>query len=181
MRKSLGAETVDLLLEVLSSSALMHKLLMVLLQKLCFFLFYLYPYSFFSLLWLKKMNVCFCRESSKGIGIGSLEVCTKYLLRCVIQLIFCSAFTIFWYVKFLFLNLFLLDAKSHPRVLLTHIPLYRPDQTPCGPHRASSVIDQVIYLCLESSVVQTQNTLFCGLMYSLSCYSGFGAIFKIKK
>jgi hypothetical protein len=34
------------------------------------------------------------------------------------------------------------DAQSHPRVLLTHIPLYRPDQTPCGPHRGSSVIDQ---------------------------------------
>lgn len=61
-------------------------------------------------------------------------------------------------MKFLFLNLFLLDAKSHPRVLLTHIPLYRRDQTPCGPHRASSVIDQVIYLCLESCVVQTQKS-----------------------
>jgi hypothetical protein len=51
------------------------------------------------------------------------------------------------------------DAQSHPRVLLTHIPLYRPDQTPCGPHRGSSVIDQVICQ-LELYVTQRINTLF---------------------
>jgi hypothetical protein len=32
---------------------------------------------------------------------------------------------------------------SNPKVLLTHIPLYRPDNTPCGPHRLSPVINQV--------------------------------------
>jgi hypothetical protein len=31
-----------------------------------------------------------------------------------------------------------------PRVLVTHIPLYRPDDTPCGANRASPVINQVI-------------------------------------
>ncbi|XP_051119464.1 uncharacterized protein C630.12 [Andrographis paniculata] len=34
------------------------------------------------------------------------------------------------------------DNKSNPRVLLTHIPLYRPDWTPCGPHRSSEIINQ---------------------------------------
>jgi hypothetical protein len=29
-------------------------------------------------------------------------------------------------------------------VLVTHIPLYRPDDTPCGANRASPVINQVI-------------------------------------
>lgn len=37
-----------------------------------------------------------------------------------------------------------IDVKSNPRVLLTHIPLYRPDWTPCGPYRASEVINQRI-------------------------------------
>eukprot|EP00246_Nothoceros_aenigmaticus_P011428 TRINITY_DN3107_c0_g2_i1.p1 TRINITY_DN3107_c0_g2~~TRINITY_DN3107_c0_g2_i1.p1 ORF type:complete len:370 (-),score=46.93 TRINITY_DN3107_c0_g2_i1:339-1448(-) len=36
------------------------------------------------------------------------------------------------------------DASPSPRVLLTHIPLYRPDSSACGPHRASSVINQKI-------------------------------------
>lgn len=36
-----------------------------------------------------------------------------------------------------------LDDKVHPRVLLTHIPLYRPDGTYCGPQRSSPVINQV--------------------------------------
>lgn len=35
--------------------------------------------------------------------------------------------------------------STHPRVLLTHIPLYRPDGTPCGSHRSSPVINQVSY------------------------------------
>lgn len=49
------------------------------------------------------------------------------------------------------------DAKSHPRVLLTHIPLYRRDQTPCGPHRASSVIDQRIWRHFQDQEVMYQN------------------------
>ncbi|CAG7896479.1 unnamed protein product [Brassica rapa] len=49
------------------------------------------------------------------------------------------------------------DTKSHPRVLLTHIPLYRPDQTPCGPHRASSVIDQRLWRHFKDQEVMYQN------------------------
>ncbi|KAL0853370.1 hypothetical protein Bca101_058522 [Brassica carinata] len=49
------------------------------------------------------------------------------------------------------------DAKSHPRVLLTHIPLYRPDQTSCGPHRASSVIDQRLWRHSQDQEVMYQN------------------------
>ncbi|KAK6153529.1 hypothetical protein DH2020_013168 [Rehmannia glutinosa] len=37
------------------------------------------------------------------------------------------------------------DISSTPRVLLTHIPLYRSDWTPCGPNRFSPVINQRIY------------------------------------
>ncbi|CAA0292729.1 unnamed protein product [Arabidopsis thaliana] len=49
------------------------------------------------------------------------------------------------------------DAQSHPRVLLTHIPLYRPDQTPCGPHRGSSVIDQRFWRHSQDQEVIYQN------------------------
>ncbi|KAL1203798.1 hypothetical protein V5N11_027672 [Cardamine amara subsp. amara] len=49
------------------------------------------------------------------------------------------------------------DAKSHPRVLLTHIPLYRPDQTPCGPHRRVSVIDQRFWRHFQDQEVIYQN------------------------
>uniref|UniRef100_A0A7C9A694 Calcineurin-like phosphoesterase domain-containing protein n=1 Tax=Opuntia streptacantha TaxID=393608 RepID=A0A7C9A694_OPUST len=34
------------------------------------------------------------------------------------------------------------DGQANPRVLLTHIPLYRPDWTFCGPFRSSEVINQ---------------------------------------
>ncbi|KAL8522660.1 hypothetical protein ACS0TY_012701 [Phlomoides rotata] len=37
------------------------------------------------------------------------------------------------------------DASYYPRVLLTHIPLYRPNWTPCGPHRSSPIINQRVY------------------------------------
>ncbi|KFK35701.1 hypothetical protein AALP_AA4G025800 [Arabis alpina] len=49
------------------------------------------------------------------------------------------------------------DATSHPRVLLTHIPLYRPDQTPCGPHRRASVIDQRFWRHFQDQEVIYQN------------------------
>ncbi|CAL4939802.1 unnamed protein product [Urochloa decumbens] len=42
---------------------------------------------------------------------------------------------------------------SHPKVLLTHIPLYRPDNTPCGPHRSSPIINQrVSYAALDQGI-----------------------------
>ncbi|VVB00308.1 unnamed protein product [Arabis nemorensis] len=49
------------------------------------------------------------------------------------------------------------DATSHPRVLLTHIPLYRPDQTSCGPHRRASVIDQRFWRHFQDQEVIYQN------------------------
>ncbi|KAL5062535.1 hypothetical protein RYX36_024272 [Vicia faba] len=36
------------------------------------------------------------------------------------------------------------DNVIHPRVLLTHIPLYRPDGTYCGPDRSYPIINQAI-------------------------------------
>ncbi|EXB64643.1 Cell division control protein 1 [Morus notabilis] len=37
-----------------------------------------------------------------------------------------------------------MDVQSYPRVLLTHIPLYRQDEMYCGPNRKSPVINQRI-------------------------------------
>ncbi|KAG6478692.1 hypothetical protein ZIOFF_062136 [Zingiber officinale] len=36
------------------------------------------------------------------------------------------------------------DATVNPKVLLTHIPLHHPNETLCGPHRSSPVINQKI-------------------------------------
>ncbi|XP_021720354.1 uncharacterized protein C630.12-like isoform X1 [Chenopodium quinoa] len=43
-----------------------------------------------------------------------------------------------------FVDGFSMGGRTNPRVLLTHIPLYRPDWTPCGPYRSSEVINQRI-------------------------------------
>ncbi|URE22280.1 Calcineurin-like phosphoesterase, partial [Musa troglodytarum] len=53
------------------------------------------------------------------------------------------------------------DATSNPKVLLTHIPLYRPDDTPCGSHRSSSVINQVssLFCLFITSIFRYQNYL----------------------
>lgn len=49
------------------------------------------------------------------------------------------------------------DAESHPRVLLTHIPLYRKDWTSCGPYRGSPVINQRISRAVRSQDITYQN------------------------
>lgn len=49
------------------------------------------------------------------------------------------------------------DSTSSPRVLLTHIPLYRPDWTYCGPHRSSSVINQRISRAARDQEILYQN------------------------
>ncbi|XP_021912787.1 uncharacterized protein C630.12 isoform X1 [Carica papaya] len=43
------------------------------------------------------------------------------------------------------------------RVLLTHIPLYRPDQTYCGPQRGSAIINQRIRHTLDGKEILYQN------------------------
>ncbi|KAJ1296889.1 hypothetical protein BS78_01G336400 [Paspalum vaginatum] len=48
---------------------------------------------------------------------------------------------------------------SNPKVLLTHIPLYRPDSTPCGPHRSSPVINQRVSYAAFDQGVTYQNYL----------------------
>ncbi|KAJ6809189.1 uncharacterized protein M6B38_161360 [Iris pallida] len=47
----------------------------------------------------------------------------------------------------------------NPRILLTHIPLYRPDDTPCGPYRSSSVINQRIAYATPDQEIKYQNYL----------------------
>ncbi|KAL8170789.1 hypothetical protein V2J09_022593 [Rumex salicifolius] len=47
--------------------------------------------------------------------------------------------------------------ESNPRVLLTHIPLYRPDQTFCGPHRTLPIIDQRIAFAGYNKEIVYQN------------------------
>ncbi|KAG2238091.1 hypothetical protein Bca52824_092664 [Brassica carinata] len=56
------------------------------------------------------------------------------------------------------------DAKSNPNVLLTHIPLYRPDQTPCGPHRASSVINQRLWRHFQDQEVNVSELHHYGII-----------------
>ena len=53
-----------------------------------------------------------------------------------------------------------LDDKSHSRVLLTHIPLYRRDNTYCGPDRSSPVINQVL-LFVSYSVNLVKHIVCC--------------------
>ncbi|XP_054781516.1 uncharacterized protein C630.12 [Prosopis cineraria] len=45
----------------------------------------------------------------------------------------------------------------HPRVLLTHIPLYRPDDTHCGPHRNSPAINQRVSRTSSDNDIRYQN------------------------
>ena len=49
--------------------------------------------------------------------------------------------------------------ESNPKILLTHIPLYRPDNTPCGPHRSSPAINQRIYSAAMDQGIKYQNYL----------------------
>ncbi|GMQ07902.1 hypothetical protein CsSME_00051893 [Camellia sinensis var. sinensis] len=51
------------------------------------------------------------------------------------------------------------DGSSTPRVLLTHIPLYRPDWTSCGPHRSSPIINQRVSRAARSQEIMYQNYL----------------------
>ncbi|XP_021297245.1 uncharacterized protein C630.12 isoform X2 [Herrania umbratica] len=49
------------------------------------------------------------------------------------------------------------DHQLHPRVLLTHIPLYRPDWTDCGPHRSSPIINQRVLHSIHDQEIRYQN------------------------
>ncbi|XVE89218.1 hypothetical protein DITRI_Ditri19aG0132700 [Diplodiscus trichospermus] len=49
------------------------------------------------------------------------------------------------------------DRQLHPRVLLTHIPLYRRDWTDCGPHRSSPIINQRILHDIRDQEIRYQN------------------------
>ncbi|KAK8941659.1 hypothetical protein KSP40_PGU016595 [Platanthera guangdongensis] len=46
-----------------------------------------------------------------------------------------------------------------PRVLLTHIPLYRPNDSLCGPHRSSSIINQRVSYAAPDQGIKYQNYL----------------------
>ncbi|MED6177484.1 hypothetical protein PIB30_098533 [Stylosanthes scabra] len=50
-----------------------------------------------------------------------------------------------------FLKNMSVDDGVHPRVLVSHIPLYREDNTSCGPHRSSPPINQRINSTVSSS------------------------------
>ncbi|KAK9078407.1 hypothetical protein SSX86_002464 [Deinandra increscens subsp. villosa] len=51
------------------------------------------------------------------------------------------------------------DSLSPPRVLLTHIPLYRPDWTSCGSKRSSPIINQRISRAPNDHEIMYQNYL----------------------
>lgn len=50
-----------------------------------------------------------------------------------------------------------MDVNLNPRVLLTHIPLYRPDWTTCGPYRYSPVINQRVFRAIHDQEIVYQN------------------------
>ncbi|XP_068335349.1 uncharacterized protein C630.12 isoform X1 [Pyrus communis] len=50
-----------------------------------------------------------------------------------------------------------MDVQVYPRVLLTHIPLYRRDWTDCGPNRNSEIINQRILRSADGQEVLYQN------------------------
>ncbi|KAJ9537643.1 hypothetical protein OSB04_030376 [Centaurea solstitialis] len=58
-----------------------------------------------------------------------------------------------------FVNSVSRDSLSPPRVLLTHIPLYRQDWTSCGSQRSSPVINQRISRTTEDQEIVYQNYL----------------------
>ncbi|KAK9726819.1 hypothetical protein RND81_05G239200 [Saponaria officinalis] len=49
------------------------------------------------------------------------------------------------------------DVGARSRVLLTHMPLYRPDWTSCGPHRSSEIINQRILRSPYDQRIRYQN------------------------
>ncbi|XVF23243.1 hypothetical protein REPUB_Repub13aG0019900 [Reevesia pubescens] len=49
------------------------------------------------------------------------------------------------------------DRQLHPRVLLTHIPLYRRDWTDCGPYRSSPIINQRVQHDIHNQEIRYQN------------------------
>ncbi|KAK1296238.1 hypothetical protein QJS10_CPB15g01499 [Acorus calamus] len=51
------------------------------------------------------------------------------------------------------------EVMSRPRILLTHIPLYRADETPCGSYRSSPIINQRIRRSDPDQGITYQNYL----------------------
>ncbi|KAG9441710.1 hypothetical protein H6P81_017564 [Aristolochia fimbriata] len=52
-----------------------------------------------------------------------------------------------------------MDVSQNMRILLTHIPLFRPDNTACGPYRASPIINQRISWDRAGQGIMYQNYL----------------------
>ncbi|KAF7843707.1 metallophosphoesterase 1-like [Senna tora] len=50
-----------------------------------------------------------------------------------------------------------LGNEVHPRVLLTHIPLYRPDNTYCGPQRSAPIVNQRVSRTSFDKDIRYQN------------------------
>ncbi|KAJ3673211.1 hypothetical protein LUZ60_006585 [Juncus effusus] len=58
-----------------------------------------------------------------------------------------------------FINNISKSNSQNPRVLLTHIPMYRPDGTPCGKYRSSPIINQRVHYSAFDHGVRYQNYL----------------------
>ncbi|KAI3803294.1 hypothetical protein L1987_31444 [Smallanthus sonchifolius] len=63
------------------------------------------------------------------------------------------------FASWTFVNNVSRDSLSPPRVLLTHIPLYRPDSTSCGSKRSSPIINQRISRTTRDDEIMYQNYL----------------------
>ena len=104
------------------------------------------------------------RSETKQRKILILAVHFKSTSRYESYRCLCSCYTqsYFWLFFILFQG-----NTSNPKVLLTHIPLYRPDNTPCGPHRSSPVINQVLSCFYKKGAYSVLLKKSVGLLYML--------------
>jgi len=118
--------------------------------------------------------ILFCvisRAAARESGVNVLGVHKKCLHR---YLIFSRRFSVLLFVliskclplkaihMFFFPNISL-DVQLLPRVLLSHIPLYRRDYTYCGPHRSSPIINQVFFFV---NFCEVKKKILCFVLYT---------------
>ncbi|MQL71489.1 hypothetical protein Taro_003777 [Colocasia esculenta] len=82
---------------------------------------------------------CVCRACNGELHIVDLGFYQKPIKGCI--------------------KLMLSNLASSYRVLLTHIPLYRPDGTACGPYRSSPIINQRVSRSGSDKGIRYQNYL----------------------
>jgi hypothetical protein len=120
--------------------------------------------------WNYWIHYIFYRTPTEASDFSNLGVCKEYLCRYKLA---CTSDSLFGLITcpVIIHKFFLQDDVVRPRVLLTHIPLYRPDDTYCGPDRTSPIINQVKFMSVswsESIVIMLYFVEQCPSEY---CYA----------